>query len=61
MPARNAVYAVYRRRHQATVEWNGRVNEERPLHAVSGYLGEDTSRHLIILQCLRREGRAARG
>ena len=55
VPAENDLFAVYRRRHQATVEWNGRVNDERPLHAVSRYLGEDTSRHLVILQCLRRE------
>ncbi len=54
VPWENQVYALFRKRHQTTVLWNGREDEQRPLHAVSGYLGEDTSRHLIILQCLRR-------
>lgn len=54
-PWHNELRAVYRRRHQATILWNGRRPEERILHAVSNYLGEDSSRHLIILQCLRRQ------
>lgn len=53
-PWRNEIRAVYRRRHQATVLWNARQPEGRLLHAVSGYHTDDTSRHLIILQCLRR-------
>jgi len=59
VPEHNGLYAVYRRRHQATVLWNCRDSERRLLHAVSGYRGDDTSRHLIILQCLRRGDRAA--
>lgn len=54
VPRQNALYAAWRQRHQATVLWNCRQSEERLLHAVSGYRGADTSRHLIILQCLRR-------
>ena len=54
VPWTNELYVSYRQRHQATVLWNSRDNEGRLLHAVSGYLTEDTSRHLIILQCLRR-------
>lgn len=54
VPWENRIYACYRRRHQATVLWNARETEGRILHAVSGYHGEDTARHLIILQCLRR-------
>ena len=54
VPGSDTLYASYRRQHQATVLWNARHSEERLLHAVSGYLGEDTSRHLLILQCLRR-------
>ncbi len=55
VPEDNDLYSVYRRRHQATVLWNCRERDRRLLHAVSGYHGDDTSRHLIILQCLRRE------
>jgi hypothetical protein len=51
----NEVRAVYRRIHDATILWNGRATEGRILHAVSGYLGSDTTRHLIILQCLCRK------
>ena len=54
VPWFNQLHAGYRRRHQATVLWNSRDDEGRILHAVSGYHTEDTSRHLIILQCLRR-------
>lgn len=54
VPWENELCAVYRRRHEATVLWNSRDDEGRILHAVSGYHTEDTSRHLIILQCLRR-------
>ncbi|MEM7587244.1 MAG: hypothetical protein AAF560_27890 [Acidobacteriota bacterium] len=49
----NAIRACYRQKHQATVLWNSREDSGRILHAVSRYLTEDTSRHLIILQCLR--------
>ncbi len=54
VPWSPGLHACYRRHHQATVLWNSRDDEGRILHAVSGYHGEDTSRHLIILQCLRR-------
>ena len=54
VPWRDRLEAVYRRRHQATVLWNAAATEGRLLHAVSGYLGADTARHLVILQCLRR-------
>jgi hypothetical protein len=59
VPEHNGLWAVYRRRHQATVLWNCRDGGRRLLHAVSGYRGEDTSRHLLILQCRRRDGRVA--
>ena len=59
VPEHNGLYAVYRRRHQATVLWNCRDGGRRLLHAVSGYRGEDTSRHLLILQCLRRQDRGS--
>lgn len=54
VPWANDLLACYRRRHQATVLWNSREDSGRILHAVSGYHTADTSRHLIILQCLRR-------
>ncbi|MEM7355906.1 MAG: hypothetical protein AAF657_34135 [Acidobacteriota bacterium] len=54
VPWRDELYASYRKRHQATILWNSRDDEGRLLHAVSGYHTADTSRHLIILQCLRR-------
>jgi hypothetical protein len=54
VPWENRLYAAYRKRHQATVLWNARETDGRILHAVSGYHGDDTARHLIILQCLRR-------
>lgn len=54
VPWHNALYATYRQRHQATVMWNSRDTPGRLLHAVTGYHGADTSRHLLILQCLRR-------
>lgn len=54
LPWSNQIRAIYRRRHQATVLWNGRTHEQRILHAVSGYAGASTDRHLLILQCLRR-------
>ena len=54
VPWENQVYARYRQRHEATILWNAREDSGRILHAVSGYHGEDTSRHLLILQCLRR-------
>lgn len=54
VPWDNALLAVYRRHHQATILWNARETRGRLLHAVTGYHGADTSRHLIILQCLRR-------
>ena len=53
-PWGNDLVACYRRRHQATVLWNSADDRGRILHAVSGYHTVDTSRHLIILQCLRR-------
>lgn len=53
-PWRNEIRAVYRQRHQVTILWNARQAEGRLLHGVSGYGGDDTARHLIILQCLRR-------
>lgn len=56
VPWENALLAVYRRHHQATVLWNAKETRGRLLHAVTGYHGADTSRHLIILQCLRRGG-----
>ncbi len=52
-PSDNAIYACYRQKHQATVLWNSKEDTGRILHAVSRYLTADTSRHLIILQCLR--------
>ena len=54
VPWLNELYGCYRKRHQATVLWNSREPEGRILHAVSGYHTEDTARHLIIVQCLRR-------
>lgn len=54
VPWTNDLLVCYRRRHQATVLWNSRDDTGRILHAVSGYHTADTSRHLIILQCLRR-------
>ncbi len=54
VPWENEDYARYRQRHEATILWNARQDSGRILHAVSGYHGEDTSRHLLILQCLRR-------
>lgn len=54
VPWINEIRAIYRRRHQATILLNHHTTEGRILHAVSRYLGDDTSRHLIILQCLRR-------
>jgi len=54
VPWTNTLRAIYRQRHQATVLWNHHTTEGRLLHAVAGYHGEDTSRHLMILQCLRR-------
>ena len=54
IPWINEIRAIYRRRHQATILLNHHTTEGRILHAVSRYLGADTSRHLIILQCLRR-------
>ena len=54
VPWSNALRAVYRKHHQATVLFNHHTTEGRLLHAVEGYHGEDTSRHLVILQCLRR-------
>ncbi len=53
-PNRGCVRSIYRQRHQATVIWNGRTTASRPLHAVSAYLTERTSRHHLHLQCLRR-------
>lgn len=55
VPWSNEIRAVFRRRHQATVLWNAQQPEGRLLHAVSRYLGDDTRRPLIILQCLRRQ------
>ena len=54
VPWENELFLSYRQRHQATVLWNSRDDEGRLLHAVSGYHTADTSRHLVILQCLRR-------
>lgn len=54
VPWTNTLRAIYRQRHQATILWNHHTTEGRLLHAVSGYHGADTSRHLMILQCLRR-------
>jgi hypothetical protein len=58
VPWNNTLRAVYRQRHQATILWNHHTTEGRLLHAVEGYRGEDTSRHLLILQCLRRSGQS---
>lgn len=55
VPWANDLAACYRKRHQATVLWNSSDDQGRILHAVSGYHTADTSRHLIILQCLRRQ------
>ncbi len=55
VPWRNQIFHFYRQRHQATVLWNSRHRRGRLLHAVSGYRGADTSRHLIIVQCLRQD------
>ncbi len=49
----NEIRAFYRQEHSATILWNGRRTEDRPFHAVAGYHGEDTARHLLIVQCLR--------
>ena len=54
VPWDNDLAACYRQRHEATILWNSRDDSGRLLHAVSGYHTADTSRHLIILQCLRR-------
>lgn len=54
VPWTNTLRAIYRQRHQATILWNHHTTEGRLLHAVEGYHGADTSRHLMILQCLRR-------
>jgi|GEM_PF-4960193 len=56
LPWHNQVYAFYRKRHQTTVLWNAAHTERRILHAVSGYHGADTRRHLVIAQCLRGTG-----
>jgi hypothetical protein len=53
LPWENQIYAFYRQRHQTTVLWNAASTERRILHAVSGYHGDDTRRHLVIAQCLR--------
>ncbi len=53
-PKGNHIHACYRQRHQATVLWNSKQDSGRILHAVSRYLTADTSRHLVILQCLRK-------
>ena len=55
VPWENRLCALYRQHHEATILWNSRDPDGRLLHAVGGYHGEDTSRHLIILQCLRRQ------
>lgn len=54
-PEEDLVSAIYRQHHQATVMWNSRDKAGRLLHAVTGYHGDDTSRHMVILQCLRRQ------
>lgn len=54
VPWQNEMRAIYRQPHQATILWNARQPRGRLLHAVSRYSGDDSSRHLIILQCLRR-------
>ena len=54
VPWHNEVCALYRKRHQATVMWNSADSNGRLIHAVSRYLTEVTSRHLVILQCHRR-------
>ncbi len=54
VPWDNSLLATYRKHHQATILWNSRDDSGRILHAVSNYHTADTSRHLIILQCLRR-------
>ena len=54
VPWTNSLQATYRQPHQATVLWNSRDDSGRLLHAVSEYHTADSSRHLIILQCLRR-------
>lgn len=60
VPWQNEIYACYRHEHQATVMWNSADPDGRLLHAVSEYLTPETARHLIILQCLRRDpGRVA--
>lgn len=55
VPWTNTLQATYRLPHQATVLWNSRDDSGRLLHAVSEYHTADTSRHLIILQCLRHK------
>lgn len=55
VPWENAVLATYRKRHQATILWNSADSGGRLLHAVSGYHTARTTRHLLILQCLRRQ------
>ncbi|RMH21260.1 MAG: hypothetical protein D6696_06190 [Acidobacteria bacterium] len=57
LPWHNRIYAFYRRRHQATILWNSADPAGRILHAVSSYHGDDTSRRLLIVQCLRGGGR----
>lgn len=55
LPWHDRVYAFHRRRHQTTVLWNAAETDRRILHAVSGYHGADSRRHLVIAQCLRRD------
>lgn len=58
VPWENALYATYRQHHDATILWNSADTAGRILHAVTGYHGADTSRHLLILQCLRADSKA---
>lgn len=53
LPWHDRVYAFHRRRHQTTILWNAADTDRRILHAVSGYHGDDTRRHLVIAQCMR--------
>lgn len=54
VPWENRLFACYRQEGEATLLWNAAWPDGRLLHAVAGYRGADTSRHLVILQCHRR-------
>ncbi len=56
VPWQEKIEHHYRQLHEATLLWNSADPAGRLLHAVSGYHGIDTARHLVILQCHRKAG-----